>query len=233
MKDNGGSEGNSCSVVELDHNEARTFFLKEESYCTFDLPPYFRFSDLLTDIACILHNQLLSSFCCKNKKPRDFDDVNYQILNNKDGKYDWRRLELIHPALYVSLVNHITKSEHWELICKQFSCFENHNAKIKCLSLPVKSLTEQKNKAEQISRWWLDVEQKSIELSLDYQFLTHTDIVDCYAAVYTHSIPWALHGKEKAKKNRFDKNLIGNIIDTHIQDMRHGQTNGIPQGSVL
>ena len=27
--------------------------------------------------------------------------------------------------------------------------------------------------------------------------------------------------------------MIGNIIDNHIQDMRQGQTNGIPQGSVL
>ena len=46
---------------------------------------------------------------------------------------------------------------------------------------------------------------------------------------------WALHTKSEAKKkeNRTDLKLIGNQIDKHIQDMRHGQTNGIPQGSVL
>ncbi|HAB16618.1 MAG TPA: hypothetical protein DCE44_09225 [Verrucomicrobiales bacterium] len=44
---------------------------------------------------------------------------------------------------------------------------------------------------------------------------------------------WAVHGKAKAKAERNNKTLIGNIIDSHIQDMRHGQTNGIPQGSTL
>ena len=46
-------------------------------------------------------------------------------------------------------------------------------------------------------------------------------------------IPWAIHGREEAKKNRKNKNLIGNVIDKHLRDMSHGQTNGIPQGSVL
>ena len=77
------------------------------------------------------------------------------------------------------------------------------------------------------------MEQRSIEMSLDYDYLIETDITDCYGAIYTHSIAWALHTKLEAKKNRRDQNLIGNIIDAHLQDMRHGQTNGIPQGSVL
>jgi hypothetical protein len=36
-----------------------------------------------------------------------------------------------------------------------------------------------------------------------------------------------------AKSKKKDKSLIGNVIDHCIQDMQHGQTNGIPQGSVL
>lgn len=63
--------------------------------------------------------------------------------------------------------------------------------------------------------------------------MIHTDVVDCYPSIYTHSIPWALHGKEESKNNRRDSKLIGNVIDKLIQDMRRGQTNGIPQGSVL
>jgi RNA-directed DNA polymerase len=75
----------------------------------------------------------------------------------------------------------------------------------------------------------------SLELSLTYDHTIHTDITDCYGAIYTHSISWALHSKNYAKdpKNRKNKKLIGNIIDTHIQDMQYGQTNGLPQGSVL
>jgi hypothetical protein len=60
----------------------------------------------------------------------------------------------------------------------------------------------------------------------------HTDISNCYSSIYTHSIVWALHTKEVAKNNK-KGNLVGNVIDWHLQDMSFGQTNGIPQGSVL
>ncbi len=141
-------------------------------------------------------------------------------------------MELVHPALYVSLVHRITDECSWNQICERFKTFEE-NRHIKCLSLPVESLKKEKDKAKQVRQWWENVEQKSIELSLDYELLIHTDIVDCYAAIYTHSIAWALHTKSVAKQERNNKKLIGNIIDHHIQDMRQGQTNGIPQGSAL
>ena len=58
-------------------------------------------------------------------------------------------------------------------------------------------------------------------------------VQNCYSEIYTHSIVWALHTKEISKKNRNDKKLLGNNIDKHLQAMSNGQTNGIPQGSVL
>lgn len=63
-----------------------------------------------------------------------------------------------------------------------------------------------------------------------------TDIEDCYSSIYTHSIPWALHGKETIKlklQSRKKGDLFGNYIDDLIQGLSYGQTNGIPQGSVL
>ena len=221
------------SIIELSNSEAHAFLLKGESYCTLSLPQYFQFSDLLQDVNRILEGKRLSDFTNGTQRTtRNFDKVNHVILHNKDGRYAWRPLELVHPALYVSLVNEITKPDHWRRIRSRFNRF-GKNSKIKCLSLPVESMTNQKDKAELVSKWWQDVEQKSIELSLDYNFMLQTDIVDCYPSIYTHSIAWALHSKSHAKEHRNDKNLIGNIIDKHIQDMRQGQTNGIPQGSVL
>ena len=221
------------SIIELSYTRARAFLLKQESYCTVQLPSYFKFNSLLNGVAKLLKNSSLSSMQDR-KKLRSLDRVNHKILSTKDGKYAWRPLELIHPALYVSLVNHITEQNHWKEICDRFRFFLGANTKIECLSLPVESLiSKRSDSAEQISQWWEDVEQKSIALSLDYEFTIHTDIVDCYAAMYTHSIAWALHGKQQAKQQRANNQLIGNIIDDHLQDMRHGQTNGIPQGSVL
>jgi RNA-directed DNA polymerase len=70
-------------------------------------------------------------------------------------------------------------------------------------------------------------------LALKYEYVLHTDISDCYGSIYTHSVPWAIHTKPVAKARRRDLTLVGNAIDKHLQDMSYGQTNGIPQGSVL
>lgn len=217
------------SILELSATEAQKFLLKPESYCSLNLPPYIRFDALIEATHKALEGETLSDL---SSKPRDHDDVNYTILNNKDGKYAWRPFQLIHPALYVSLVHHMTTDANWQLVKGRFAVF-SANRKIHCLSLPVVSLSDEKDKAEQVSQWWHSVEQRSIELSLDYEYLVETDITDCYGAIYTHSIAWALHTKPVAKACRTDKKLLGNIIDAHIQDMRHGQTNGIPQGSAL
>src|SRR5690554_531154 len=217
------------SILDLSAAEAREFLLKPESYCSLDLPPYIRFDALLDATQRTLEGKTLSGL---SSRPRDHDDVNYTVLNNKDGKYAWRPFQLIHPALYVSLVHQLTTPPNWELVKERFATF-SANSKIHCLSLPVVSLSEEKDKAEQVSQWWHSVEQRSIELSLEYEYLVETDITDCYGAIYTHSIAWALHTKQEAKAKRTNKSLLGNVIDAHIQDMRHGQTNGIPQGSVL
>lgn len=219
----------SKSILELTAAEAQAFLLKPESYCSLDLPSYIRFDVLIEGVHKALDGNKLSSL---SSKPRDHDDVNYTIFNNKDGRYAWRPFQLIHPALYVSLVHHLTADAGWQLVLARFNKF-SENEKIQCLSLPAISLSDETDKAEQVSHWWHAVEQRSIELSLDYEYLLETDITDCYGAIYTHSIAWALHTKSEAKTKRKAKALLGSVIDSHIQDMRHGQTNGIPQGSVL
>lgn len=233
------------NILELSHSEAKDFFLKGESYNKFDLPSYIKFDQILSDVDAELIGKNLSDFYelikyktadgedkAKSDSPKNHEEVNYTILNNKDGKYAWRPMQLIHPALYVSLIHKITDDKNWLTIQ---TCFErfSQNPKIECMSLPVVSSTDDSDKAAQVTRWWGAVEQKSIGLALDYEHLVHTDIADCYGSIYTHSVAWALHTKTEAKKNASDKKLIGNVIDWHLQGMSYGQTNGIPQGSVL
>ena len=213
-------------ITDMTHLEARDFLLKQESYCNFSLPPYFRFEQLLKDIRKVIAKNHQS------KAARAHENVNHLILNNKDGLYAWRPIELIHPVVYIALVNAITEEESWKKIKKRFRLF-TAIPHIRCLSLPGESLTTKKDTAEQILHWWQEIEQQSIKLALDYEFLIRTDVVDCYASMYTHSIAWALHTKPMAKRFRQCKKLIGNKIDSYIQDMHQGQTNGLPQGSAL
>lgn len=231
------------SVLNFSAIHARKFFLKEESYFSFDLPIYFEFKSLLEAITQKLDGSNLSDFygsyedeSTGKKKatyPNKYEAVNFKFLNNKNGKFSWRPLQLIHPALYVSLTKKITEKNNWKFITSRISEFRQ-NPKIKCFSLPIESTDDSlTDKATSITNWWESIEQKSIELSLEYEYLVHTDITNCYGSIYTHSVAWALHTKSVAKENRYDNSLIGNVIDNHLQDMSYGQTNGIPQGSAL
>ena len=217
------------SIIKLSPGKVREFFLRNESYFNMDLPPYFNFSAILSCVDKSLNGKNISDLI---KNPRYYDNVNYTFFANKDGKYSWRPFQLIHPVLYIALVDIITEADNWKYLQEIFKEFSK-NKKITCLSIPVVSLSAQTDKAEQVSQWWQDVEQKSIELSLIWECLIKTDITDCYSAIYTHSIAWALHTKKTAKTKRKDKSLLGNQLDSIIQDMRNGQTNGIPQGPVI
>lgn len=221
----------SRSILSMNADEARKFLLEERSYCRIDLPSYFKFEPVLHNVSNIMGKKPLAQKLTK-ETPSDHENVNHLITDNKDGRYAWRPMEIIHPVLYLSLVNSITSDKSWQLIRKRFCKFQG-TPKISCHSIPVKSLSTEKNQAEQVSIWWKEIEQKSIELSLSYDHVIHTDISACYESIYTHSIAWALHDKKYAKSKKYDYSLIGNEIDKHTRCMRNGQTNGIPQGSVL
>ena len=234
------------TLLSLSHEEARQFLLKHESYCNIDLPPYLNFSTLLIELSEKLKRRNLDEFkkllpqseqnSAGNKRfqPSDFEDVNYKLLHNKNGKFDWRPFELINPTLYVSLVHKITEPDNWKKITNRFSEIKSTSC-VECISIPIVSENKNSDVKEQVLNWWEGIEQESLKLSLDFKYIHHTDITDCYGSIYTHSIPWAIHSKKfsKSKANRGNNNLIGNKIDTHIQAMSYGQTNGIPQGSVL
>ncbi len=228
-------------ILELNHTEARQYLLKAESYFNFDLPQYFVFQTVIQQVSAQLIGHRLSDFYNsftnpagqqKATYPCDFENVNYIFLNNKDGKFAWRPFQLIHPALYVSLVHNLTEEVNWNLIIARFGQFAA-NPKIKCYSIPLQSDGTQSDKATTVTQWWQTIEQQSIELALEYEYVLHTDIADCYGSIYTHSIPWAIHTKPVAKANRDPNGNLGNVIDKHLRDMAFGQTNGIPQGSVL
>ncbi len=69
----------------------------------------------------------------------------------------------------------------------------------------------------------------------NYKCLIKTDIKNFYPSVYTHSIPWALHGKSFIRKNdnRHKYSYLGNRLDKLFQNANDGCTNGIPIGPAV
>lgn len=214
----------------MSNTEAKDFFLKSSSYFNMALPEYFDFSSLLEDVDNKINNNTLISL--QTTKPENIPNINFEINHNKDSKYAWRKFQMIHPALYINLVNIITQKNNWNTIIKRINEFKN-NKNIICCSDLIESSSKKKDQGATINSWWNNFEQESIKMSLEFNWIGVTDITNCYGSIYTHSISWALHGIETAKTNKNNKKLIGNNIDQAIRCMNHGQTNGIPQGSTL
>ncbi len=236
------------TILDLDHEQARRLLMQSESYCKVNLPEYIDFDDILKQAAISVHRHASCGSSSKESNKganhgsvaRQYCDdatglsnlpegINYQILENKDGLLSWRPMELINPVIYVLLVYKLTEEENWGVIRDRFAEFRQ-SSNIECCSIPRGVFTHAKKGS--ILNWWESFEQRSISLSIEYQFMGKTDISDCYGAIYTHSIAWALHEKNVAKRDK-SLNLLGNYVDSCVQDMHSRQTVGIPQGSVL
>ncbi len=232
---------NFTLVTDLKNLKARAYFRETKHYSSFDLPPYFNFDSILLTSSAILNQKSLASLCVKklNQKPSlplNYSDVNYTILSNKDGGFAWRPLQLIHPILYMDLVNLITTKKAWNEISNFFE--RRSKSCVDCISLLLKSNTVESNRAESVSNWWDKIEQESLRLSLDFRFMFQTDVSNCYPSIYTHSLEWAFStgGRIKVKNERAKGKKVENLgtkIDTKLRNMNQGQTIGIPQGSAV
>ena len=221
------------TVLELSYVKARRYFLESQNYCNMQFPVYLDFKPIIEYVQKIIGNKELKDILKDPKKmPSDYENVNHIILVKKDAKYSYRPIQLINPYLYYLLVKAMTNKSSWKEIKDRFAALRVPN--IEVASIPkVKGDTDKSHLSASVSSWWENVEQRSLELALSYRYMFVTDITNCYGAIYTHTIAWALMGKDKAKEKRDRNGLLGNMIDNYIQGMQYGQTNGIPQGSVL
>lgn len=74
-------------------------------------------------------------------------------------------------------------------------------------------------------------EQRLVRLAR-YRFVARTDISRFYHSIYTHSVPWALHGKPAAKADQRANSsaVYANRLDQILRHGQDGQTIGIPVG---
>jgi hypothetical protein len=71
------------------------------------------------------------------------------------------------------------------------------------------------------------LEEDEIQWMAGARYLVEADIAACFPSMYTHCIPWALHGKSKSKKTISLTALSGNLLDKCTQNTRDRQTNGL------
>jgi len=74
---------------------------------------------------------------------------------------------------------------------------------------------------------------KRVEIRSRARFILHTDVNRFYPSIYTHSIPWAIHGKSVVKQAKAAKALGGlwsDSLDLLTRNLNDQQTMGLPIG---
>lgn len=157
----------------------------------------------------------------KNLARRNHDFVRYQAMRDVNIP---RAMGIPHPESYMAQCLAILR--YWYLIT-------SHCAKP---GIPVSRIFIQKIKDDcrvfrmNYKGWWADdVEESDVRGKMGARFIVRADIANCFGSMYTHSIPWALHGRTVAKQNR-KLSLPGNALDKATQVTRDSQTNGLLVG---
>ncbi len=217
------------SILKLSRDEALDFLMKSEQYVGFELPEYFKFDKLLGYIRKTIGEEEYDN--CISTSPKDIQEINIEILLNKDGRYAVRPLTITNPYLYYFVARELCCESGWSAI---IDCFDKFKVKsITSSALPVISYSkEQFHRSATILNWWTAVEQKSIELSLDYRYMFMTDITNCYGSINPQSIDWAIARKGTQYETQEYSKLSNNLI-RYLGDMQQGRNIGIPQGSAI
>lgn len=218
------------TILSLTNEEAMNFLMKSEQYHNFELPEYFDFNPVLNYVKAKIGDTEYDE-CTNSQSASDLANVNLDILLNKDGKYAVRPIVLCNPYLYYFLTREICKKGNWEEIKDNFNkCTVPH---IKSCALPVlPKKAERFHKATSILNWWNSMEQRAIELSLEYRYMFITDITNCYGSINPQTIDWALSRKNTSIPTDKNHKIAANII-RYLRDFQQGRNIGIPQGSVL
>ena len=219
------------NILSFNHKEAMDFFLKSEQYHGFELPEYFVFDELLQEVKNTVGKTPYKDCLRKGISPEELPDVNLDILLNKDGHYAVRPIILANPFLYYFLVREICNEQSWTVIKH---LFEKYNVPhITSCALPViPKEKEPFHKSTTILNWWSSMEQRSIELSLEYRYMFVTDITNCYGSVNPQAFDWAFSFKG-TKHEQETENPIAKNIQKNLRAFQQGRNIGIPQGNAI
>lgn len=219
------------NILSLNHTEAMDFFLKSEQYHGFELPEYFVFNDLLQNVKNAVGKTPYEECLQEGMSPELLSYVNLDILLNKDGRYAVRPIILANPFLYYFLVREICNEQSWTVIKLLFEKFNVPH--ITSCALPViPKEKEPFHKSTTILNWWSTMEQRSIELSLEYRYMFVTDITNCYGSVNPQAFDWAFSFKDTEFEQK-TKNPIAKNIQKFLRAFQQGRNIGIPQGSAI
>lgn len=147
-----------------------------------------------------------------------------------------RTFGLIHPRIHSDIAHHI--SLNWRAVVR---AMVPTDSRVASYSFPVPINKRRPGRVgllrsgRMIYEFLGMVDHDIASVAYRYAYLVKADIKSFYPSIYTHSIPWALHGKKKIRKkqNIYNYQLLGNRLDKLFQNANDGCTNGVPIGPVV
>lgn len=201
--------------------EQRSEALLGRGYFPKELPPPFH-TRTFADSAIRLRSQWASLYASMSRKARDNHPLpSHPVLFDMARKGHARRtLAMPNPINQFYLVEEI--SRYWTNISNIID--SSSISLTKCdiaedgRAIPMPPLSS--------------LGDKRVILYASQGAILQTDVLSFYHSIYTHAIPWALHGKAIAKANRSarDPAMFGNRIDALVRACQDGQTIGVPVG---
>ena len=197
-----------------------------------ELPPCFSSTLLSPEIADDLIAHTETPGTARNRD-RSCDSIVFRLNRHANST---RLLKIPHPKAYVRLCRAIV--DQWDEIMTLIE--ENEESQIvpkisrdnELVSMGPYEPDETES-ARSILRYSAQRHRattKRLDRAIGRRYLARADIAVFFPSVYTHAIPWAIHTKEIAKRQRHDKGLYGNVLDERSRNMQRGETLGIPIG---
>jgi len=155
----------------------------------------------------------------KDRRKLGYDQVEYSLTRHNNVP---RKLAIIHPKAYALLAK--TVSDHWSEIRK----ISKNECSIIKPELHVDGrimIMNYEDSSEKVKRSSLG--------GFGKRFRVHADISNCYHSIYSHSIPWAVLGFEKAKSNLSTGNNNKHWtdkLDIYARKSKRNETLGIAIG---
>ncbi len=220
-------------ITALEAKEALAFLMSHDRYCTTELPEYFDFNGVLEYAATAIGEKNLDEVDIDGVSPECLHGVNLDVITNKDGKYGVRPLTLANPFLYYMLARDICSEQSWPKVQECFKAFASEHFEACAIPMvKVEDKPEPFKGATSILNWWNNMEQQSLELSLQYRYMFVTDITNCFGQINPESIGWALARKDTPQETS-DNIELATKIQRYLRAMQQGKNIGIPQGSTL
>jgi hypothetical protein len=185
------------------------------------VPPCFS-SQGLADLAC----EILPKFSAENIQQvtiKEFDKcahdyVRYESLRDINIP---RHLGIPHPEAYAAQA--FVLSNNWRELAEHCNRPKLISTRIYVRHIGDGSIFDMSYKGDDHFYF----EETELNWMAGVKFVVEADIAACFPSIYTHGIPWALHGKKEAKRNPQCLRVTGNSVDRATRNTRDKQTNGL------